>query len=113
MINYRPLIENVVQQNDMINKNIQSMNEYYSTDKQKNTYAIDINNSINMYKKYIIILYYIFIFLICCYLVYRKKIQIFFFLCVVLLIIVPHLLFFIETILLHYIHKYSSISLYM
>ena len=105
-MDYVPHINNVVNQNIIIDNNIQSLREQYSTDDQKNRHAISINEYISNYQIYIFYCYYIIILLCFLYIVYKRKLHILSLLGILFFITLPHILFFIETIIYYYLDKY-------
>jgi hypothetical protein len=103
---YIPLTQNVIHQNNIISNNIQRLREQYSTDDQKNRHALSLHEYISPYQLCIFYLYYILIILCFVYLLYKRKIIFIILLGIVFFLTLPHILFLIETIFYDYIQKY-------
>lgn len=103
---YTQLILNVIKQNKMIDNNIQSLREQYSTDDQKNRHAMSLNEYISIYQTYIFFAYYILIVLSFLYVLYKKKLTLYSLIGILFFLSLPHILFFIEQIIYYFLEKY-------
>ena len=104
--NYIPHIQNVINQNKIIDNNIQSLREQYSTDDQKNMHVMSLNGTISFYQTSIFLLYYLLITVCFLYILYKRKLRLFPLMGILFFLTLPHIFLFSEKIIHFFLEKY-------